>query len=78
MAGVWAELLGIPLGQIGRGDSFFDLGGTSLTAVRLAVAVERAVSHKDVTRHPVLADLALTLDAAPEAPTTLAGVPSCS
>ncbi|ANP51472.1 amino acid adenylation domain-containing protein [Streptomyces griseochromogenes] len=62
LAVVWADLLGVPEPQIGRKDHFFDSGGTSLTAVRLTVALDRAVSLKDITRHPVLADLAGLLD----------------
>ncbi len=55
-------MLGIPLDQIGRLDHFFDRGGTSLSAVKLAIALDRTVSVKDVLRHPTLADLALLLD----------------
>ncbi|MEW2133776.1 amino acid adenylation domain-containing protein [Streptomyces sp. NPDC005435] len=62
LASVWSELLGIPEQRIGRTDHFFDLGGTSLTAVKLTIALDRAVSLKDITRHPVLADLAALLD----------------
>ncbi|MEU9450889.1 amino acid adenylation domain-containing protein [Streptomyces sp. NPDC048277] len=62
LAAAWAELLGVPERQIGRTDHFFDSGGTSLTAVRLSLALDRAVSLKDITRHPVLADLAALLD----------------
>ncbi len=58
----WASVLGIPEGRIGRRDSFFDLGGTSLSGVRLMVALDRAVSLKDVTSNPVLADLAALVD----------------
>jgi len=43
-------------------DHFFDRGGTSLSAVKLAIALDRAVTIDDVTRHPVLADLAGLLD----------------
>jgi hypothetical protein len=50
--------------QIGRHDHFFDLGGTSLSAVRLAIALGRALSFKDLARHPVLADQASVLDRA--------------
>ncbi|MFI9803654.1 amino acid adenylation domain-containing protein [Streptomyces sp. NPDC052301] len=64
LAAAWAELLGVPEHHIGRGDHFFDSGGTSLTAVRLTIALDRAVSLKDITRHPVLADLAALLDGA--------------
>jgi hypothetical protein len=54
-------VLGIPEEQIGRRDRFFDLGGTSLSALRLAVKLNRAVSLKDLTDHPVLADLAMVV-----------------
>ncbi|WP_428951573.1 non-ribosomal peptide synthetase [Streptomyces sp. cg35] len=64
LAAVWAEVLGIPADRIGRRDHFFDLGGSSLSAVKLVIALDRAVSLKDVTHHPVLADLAGLLDRA--------------
>jgi amino acid adenylation domain-containing protein len=62
LAAAWATVLGVPEDQIGRRDSFFDRGGSSLTAVKLAVALQRAVSLKDVVAHPVLADLAELVD----------------
>jgi hypothetical protein len=62
LALAWAEVLSIPQGQIGRRDDFFDRGGTSLSAVQLAIALDRAVTLKDVTGHPVLADLAGVID----------------
>jgi amino acid adenylation domain-containing protein len=62
LAAAWAKVLGIPQDQIGRRDHFFDRGGTSLSAVKLAIALNRAVSLKDVTRHPVLEDLAGMVD----------------
>ena len=58
LAAAWATVLGIPPEQIGRRDHFFDRGGTSLSAVKLAITLDRAVSLKEVTRHPILADLA--------------------
>lgn len=63
LAAAWAEVLGVPADRIGRLDHFFDRGGTSLSAVRLAIALNRAITLKDVIRHPVLADLAELLDA---------------
>ena len=57
-----------PRDRIGRHDHFFDRGGTSLSAVKLAIALDRAVSLKDVTRHPVLADLAALIDRRPRRP----------
>ena len=68
LAAAWAEVLGIPQEQIGRRDHFFDRGGSSLSAVRLAITLDRAVSLKDVTRHPVLADLAGLVDGRSERP----------
>jgi amino acid adenylation domain-containing protein len=66
LAAVWANVLGIAEDQVGRRDHFFDRGGTSLAAVELVIALERAVSLKDVTRRPILADLARLLDGGPE------------
>ena len=56
-------MLGLPAGRIGGQDSFFALGGTSLSAVKLAVLLKRAVSIKDIMQTPVLADLAALLEA---------------
>jgi acyl-coenzyme A synthetase/AMP-(fatty) acid ligase len=62
LAAAWATVLGIPQGQIGRRDNFFDRGGSSLSAVKLAITLDRAVSLKELTRHPVLADMAGVVD----------------
>jgi amino acid adenylation domain-containing protein len=62
LAAAWSRVLGIPENQIGRQDSFFDKGGNSLSAVKVVIALDRAVSLKDLTRHPMLADLAATVD----------------
>jgi len=62
LAAVWAEVLGTPKDQIGRRDHFFDLGGTSLSALKLAITLDRAVSFQDLTDHPILADLATLID----------------
>ncbi|WP_100501082.1 non-ribosomal peptide synthetase [Geodermatophilus chilensis] len=62
VAAAWSRVLGIPADRIGRTDGFFDRGGTSLSAVKLAIALDRAVSLPDLVRHPVLADLAALLD----------------
>ncbi|MFF7046371.1 amino acid adenylation domain-containing protein [Streptomyces massasporeus] len=63
LAMLWAEVLGVPVERVGRNDGFFDLGGTSLAAVRLLVRLERAISLKDLMAQPVLVDLAAVLDA---------------
>jgi len=62
LAAAWAQVLGIATDQIGRRDNFFDLGGTSLSALKLAVALDRAVSFQDVARHPTLVDQAMVID----------------
>jgi amino acid adenylation domain-containing protein len=62
LAASWAEVLGIPAEQIGRRDDFFALGGTSLSGLRLVIALRRAVSFKDLAAHPNLADLAALID----------------
>ncbi|HTI14172.1 MAG TPA: amino acid adenylation domain-containing protein [Dictyobacter sp.] len=62
LASAWTKVLGIPQEGIGQQDNFFDRGGTSLSAVRLVIMLERVVSLKDVIHHPILADLARLID----------------
>ncbi len=62
LAAAWAKVLGITAEGISRHDNFFDRGGSSLLAVKLAIALDRAVSLKELTRHPVLADMAGLVD----------------
>lgn len=66
IAAAWAKTLAIPESEVGRRDHFFDRGGTSLSAVKLVIALDRAVSLKDVTRNPVLTDLARLIGGEPE------------
>ena len=63
LASAWAAVLGSPSDRIARRDDFFDRGGTSLSAVKLVMTLDGAVSLKEATRHPVLADLAELVDA---------------
>ena len=61
LAQAWSELLGVPLEDIGRGDSFFALGGHSLLALRLMERVRllgHAMPVHALFAHPVLADFA--------------------
>jgi amino acid adenylation domain-containing protein len=67
VAAAWAEVLGVTPGEVGRSSHFFDSGGTSLSAVRLVVKLRRAVSLKELTRYPVLAELAAFIEGAREA-----------
>jgi amino acid adenylation domain-containing protein len=71
LAEAWATVLGLPMGRIGGQDSFFALGGTSLSAVKLAVLLKRAVSIKDIMQTPILADLATLLEASSPAETAV-------
>jgi amino acid adenylation domain-containing protein len=78
LAAAWATVLGVPADSIGRTDSFFDRGGTSLSSVKLAIALDRAVSPADLVRRPVLADLAALVDersAAPDPARTTGAAP---
>lgn len=61
---LWAEVLDLPVGSIGRNDSFFQLGGDSMVALRLVGAARRAgigFAVADVFRNPLLSDLAVAL-----------------
>ena len=62
LAAAWSAVLNIPADQIDRSDHFFERGGTSLSAVRMAIALDRLVSPGDVVRFPVLADMAVLLE----------------
>ena len=64
LAAAWAQVFGMREDQIGRRDHFFDSGGTSLSAVKLAIAL-----------HPILADMAELLhrEHAPELLTSSSG-----
>jgi amino acid adenylation domain-containing protein len=68
LAAAWAAALGVDADQIGRQDDFFAWGGNSLSAVKLAVVLDRAVSLRDINAHPVLADLATLIDTRSETP----------
>jgi surfactin synthase thioesterase subunit len=61
VAEAFASVLGIPYEQVSRTDDFFDRG-SSLSAVKLAVTLDRKVSLREITRTSVLAELAAQLD----------------
>ncbi|MFC3531266.1 amino acid adenylation domain-containing protein [Vogesella facilis] len=62
LACAWAEILCIPPQQIGPDAHFFELGGTSLSALQLVTQLNRAISVKELAAHPVLANLAHLID----------------
>ncbi|MFD3991471.1 amino acid adenylation domain-containing protein [Streptomyces sp. NPDC058583] len=57
---IWGEVLAVP--RVGAHDSFFDLGGDSINAIRLAVRMRTAfgvpISPRDLFEHRHLNDLA--------------------
>ncbi len=57
------RVLDLPAGSVGPDDDFADLGGSSLSAVKLVIALGRAVTVRQVLDHPVLTDLAGLLPA---------------
>ncbi|ABD88577.1 non-ribosomal peptide synthetase [Rhodopseudomonas palustris] len=63
IAGVWRELLGCK--EVSRTDSFFNLGGDSLIATRLASRLRKELGRDVALRllfdHPVLADQAVAI-----------------
>ncbi|MBZ9752278.1 amino acid adenylation domain-containing protein [Deinococcus sp. HMF7604] len=62
IAAVWSDLLGVPYGSISATDNFFDLGGNSLAALRVALLLEGRVTLLDVMRHSQLSTLARVAD----------------
>ncbi|CAG9987268.1 unnamed protein product [Clonostachys byssicola] len=63
---LWSQILGVAREQIGADDSFIQLGGDSLTAIRLAAALreERLIlSVNDVFLHPKLSNMAQVIQA---------------
>ena len=62
LATAWAKVLGISSDRIGRRANLSELGGTSLSILKLAIALDRALSVKDLAAHPILADQAELLD----------------
>jgi len=62
IAEVWAQALHRPVGEIGSDDHFFELGGTSLSALRVVATLDGLVSLDDMLRTPVLRALAAAAD----------------
>ncbi|MFE3187366.1 amino acid adenylation domain-containing protein [Nocardia sp. NPDC059240] len=60
LATVFAQVLG--LDRVGIDDSFFDLGGDSLSATRVVAALDSAVALRDVFEAPTIRELALRVN----------------
>ncbi len=76
MAALWARLLGVDAAQIGPGDNFFDLGGSSLLVMRAVADGERELGLKiDPQRFvfETLQQLSATSPAKPNVETETAG-----
>jgi amino acid adenylation domain-containing protein len=58
IAAVWVQVLGLPPGQLQGSEDFFDLGGNSLSALRVVLELDGLVTLSDLTRHPRLSELA--------------------
>ncbi|WP_448333827.1 non-ribosomal peptide synthetase, partial [Streptomyces sp. DSM 41534] len=71
---LWARLLKVPEERIGRDSRFAELGGTSLSAIRLSIALDRLVTVADLKDTPTVADVAALLDRA--SATAGAGAPA--
>ena len=62
VASLWSDLLHVPLDQIGRSTRFAELGGTSLTAIRLVLALDRVVTVGELAATPTVRDVAALVD----------------
>ncbi len=62
IAEVWAQALDRPVGDISGDDHFFDIGGTSLSALRVVATLNGLVSLDDMLRAPTLRALAAVAD----------------
>lgn len=74
VAALWAELLALPLTQVGRDSHFFYLGGHSLLAAVLFARLRQQFAEVPPLRalfeHPILSDLASLLGAPLQMPTS--------
>ncbi|MFI7416490.1 amino acid adenylation domain-containing protein [Nonomuraea sp. NPDC049684] len=69
LAGIWAEVLGLDVADVGVEDDFFDLGGDSILSIRVISRVRAALgaapSPRQLFDTPTIAAFAGTLTAAP-------------
>ncbi|EAW11679.1 putative nonribosomal peptide synthase [Aspergillus clavatus NRRL 1] len=72
---LWHRVLKVPMQQIYAEDSFFQVGGDSIAAMKMAATSDDiSITVADIFRHPVLADLAAAL-AAKNQPEKTNGIP---
>jgi tyrocidine synthetase-3 len=67
LAGLWASILGVDNSQIGRNQHFFESGGHSLRATRLAMDIHRHmqvdIPLAEIFARPLLSEMAQVIDA---------------
>ena len=70
IAAIWVDALGVP--SIGRNESFFDIGGDSLSAISVMIRMERMGVPKALTQRifegRTIAEIAADMDAGDDAP----------
>ncbi|KAJ5810979.1 hypothetical protein N7447_010495 [Penicillium robsamsonii] len=64
---IWAQVLGVPIKEVGAHDDFFHLGGDSVTAMRMVAATnkeskELKLAVTDIFQNPRLSDLARVME----------------
>ncbi|MGW0810976.1 non-ribosomal peptide synthetase [Nonomuraea sp. NPDC002799] len=62
LAALWARVLRVPEDRVGRGDDFFALGGTSLSAIGFLAKLGAQATPRTLAAYPVLADFASFID----------------
>ncbi|GHA08192.1 hypothetical protein GCM10008090_17550 [Arenicella chitinivorans] len=66
LAGIWADILNLDVSTIGATTNFFDIGGHSLSAVRLVAAIRSTwaveIEIRHVFAHPELSELAAYIE----------------
>jgi len=62
IAALWADVLNLPLEEVGKNDNFFAIGGNSLLAMKIAMRSDGRVSLVDLMKYPELAQLAAVLE----------------
>ncbi|HEX5495253.1 MAG TPA: AMP-binding protein, partial [Mycobacteriales bacterium] len=71
VAGLFAGVLGLPADRIGPDDDFFDIGGHSLAAMKLAARSDGRLSLRDIVTRPTVRSLAGMLDSGQVGPRPL-------
>ena len=71
VATLFARVLGVPAERVGRDDDFFEIGGHSLAAMKVAARSDGRLALRDIVTHPTVRTLAALLDSGQVAPRPL-------